>query len=66
MSAARSSLGLLALSVVGFACAAFACADTGEAWSYRVPEVVDEAGLLARLRPAHEGELVLANYWASW
>jgi hypothetical protein len=42
-------------------------ACTGEAkFEYRVPEVVDEATLLVRLAPARNGELVLANFWASW
>lgn len=52
-------LALFAL-LIGTACSA------GERWTYRTPAVVDEAALLAELRPKHPGELVLANFWASW
>lgn len=41
-----------------------ACAPSG--FEYRVPEVVDETQLFARLTPTQDGELVLANFWASW
>jgi hypothetical protein len=45
----------------------FPLACAGEAkFEYRVPEVVDEATLLARLTPTKNGELVIANFWASW
>jgi hypothetical protein len=43
-----------------------AACSGGERWSYVTPAVVDEAALLAHLRPAQPGELVLANFWASW
>lgn len=45
---------------------ALAACSGGERWSYATPAVVDEAALLAHLRPARPGELVLANFWASW
>lgn len=51
---------VLALLLLAPAC------GSGSPWTYRVPEVVGAEALLARLRPAREGELVLANFWASW
>jgi hypothetical protein len=54
---------LLALTL---AAAALACAPAAPNFTYRTPEVVDESALLARLRPEKDGELVLANFWASW
>jgi hypothetical protein len=45
---------------------ASACGGTSTEWRYTTPRVVDEAALLAALRPEREGERVLANFWASW
>lgn len=57
-----SCAGMVALAAVFVP--GLACAPAG--FEYRVPEVVDEATLLARLAPTKDGELVLANFWASW
>ena len=43
-----------------------ACARESSGWTWSTPEVVDEATLRQRLAPREEGELVLANFWASW
>lgn len=56
----RLALGALLVLLAG------ACAREASEWSYSTPEVVDEAALLQRLEPRKEGELVLANFWASW
>ena len=50
----------LALLVLPAACSG------GEPWTYATPEVVGPEALLERLRPTRAGELVLANFWASW
>jgi ABC-type glycerol-3-phosphate transport system substrate-binding protein len=52
--------------LAGAALAGLAACSGGERWSYTTPAVVDEAALLAQLVPARPGELVLANFWASW
>lgn len=54
------ALAALAPVALGLACA------PGRGWTYTTPEVVDGTTLLARLRPTKDGELVLANFWASW
>ena len=59
MSGHRAGLGVLVLAL------AAACSG-GSAWTYSTPPVVDAEALQARLRPEHPGELVLANFWASW
>jgi hypothetical protein len=43
-----------------------ACRRGEERWVYAVPRVLDERALLAELTPKKDGELVLANFWASW
>lgn len=45
---------------------ALTTACSGERWTYATPAVVSQEALLARLAPARPGELVLANFWASW
>jgi hypothetical protein len=45
--------------------AALACAERAT-WDYPTPPAVDASEVLARLAPAKDGELVLANFWATW
>ncbi len=65
----KRTLLALTLAAAALACAtasALACAPAAPSFPYRTPEVFDEDALLARLRPEKDGELVLANFWASW
>lgn len=55
-----------ALASSGLALLALACAPARAPWTYATPEAVDASALFARLAPRVEGELVLANFWASW
>ncbi|NOT31288.1 MAG: hypothetical protein HOP15_12650 [Planctomycetes bacterium] len=57
----RHALAALALAALGLA-----CAPAGPGWTYTPPEVVEAGALFARLLPTKDGELVLANFWASW
>lgn len=55
-----------ALVSAALALLALACGPERARFDYTTPEVVDAATLFARLAPRSEGELVLANFWASW